>query len=81
AVGEHAGFGRPVGYRCTASEVPDAIERLLRSYLESRHRGENLRAFFGRHSEPALRTLLAGQDLPAVLRDPSPGRVPHGAEG
>jgi sulfite reductase (ferredoxin) len=70
-----------VGYRCAASEVPDAIERLLTSYLEERHAGENLRHFFARHSESALRTLLAGQELPPVLRDPSPGRVPHGVEG
>jgi sulfite reductase (ferredoxin) len=81
AVGEHAGFARPVGYRCPANEVPNAIERLLRTYLEARHAGENLRQFFGRHSEPALRTFLAGQELPPVLRDPSPGRVPHGLEG
>ena len=81
AVGKHAGFGRPVGYRCPANEVPDAIERLLRTYLEARHAGENLREFFARHSEPALRTFLAGQELPPVLRDPSPGRVPHGLEG
>src|SRR5216684_5439588 len=81
AVGEHAGFGRPVGYRCAASEVPDAIERLLRSYLEERHGVENLRQYFARHSETALRGFLAGQDLPPVLRDPSPGRVPHGVEG
>jgi sulfite reductase (ferredoxin) len=81
AVGEHAGFGRPVGYRCPASEVPDAIERLLRTYLDERHAGENLRHFFARHSEAALRAFLAGQDLPPVLRDPAPGRVPHGLEG
>ncbi len=81
AVGEHAGFARPVGYRCPASEVPDAIERLLRSYLDLRHDGENLRQFFARHSEGALRALLAGQELAAVLRDPPPGRVPHGLEG
>jgi sulfite reductase (ferredoxin) len=81
AVGRHAGFARPVGYRCAANEVPDAIERLLSSYLDERHPGENLRQFFARHSESALRALLAGQELPPVLRDPSPGRVPHGVEG
>jgi sulfite reductase (ferredoxin) len=70
-----------VGYRCAASEVPEAIERVLRSYLEERRDGENLRQFFSRYSEAALRTFLAGQDLPPVLRDPSPGRVPHGVEG
>jgi sulfite reductase (ferredoxin) len=81
AVGEHAGFARAVGYRCTATDVPDAIERLLRNYLDERRAGENLRHFFQRHSESALRTFLAGQEMPPVLRDPSPGRVPHGLEG
>jgi sulfite reductase (ferredoxin) len=81
AVGEHAGFARPIGYRCAADEVPDAIERLLRSYLDLRRPGENLRQFFARHSDIGLRTFLAGQELPPVLRDPSPGRVPHGLEG
>lgn len=81
AVGEHAGFGRPVGYRCLAEEVPEAIERLLLSYLEQRRRDESLRAFFARHSEDDLRALLAGEELPAAPRDPAPGRVPHGAEG
>ncbi len=81
AVGEHAGFARNTGYRCPAAEVPDAIERLLRSYLEQRTTGENLRQFFARHSETALRTFLAGQEKVAVPRDPSPGRVPHGLEG
>lgn len=81
AAGEHAGFARPVGFRCTASEVPDAIERLLRNYLDERHKGENLRQFFARHSEAALRTFLAGEQTVAVPREPSPGRVPHGLEG
>ena len=80
AVGEHAGFGRPVGYRCAANEVPGAIERLLRSYLNERYHGENLRQFFARHDEDRLRTLLAGEELPAVPRDPSPGPVPRGVE-
>ena len=81
AVGEHAAFARPVGYRCAANEAPEAIERLLRHYMQARHGGENLRQFFARHSETALRTFLAGQELPPVLRDPAPGRVPHGLEG
>ncbi len=33
AVGKFAGVSRPVGYRCAAPLVPDAIERLLRGYL------------------------------------------------
>jgi sulfite reductase (ferredoxin) len=81
AVGEHAGFGRPVGYRCAATEVPDAIERVLRMYLLTRYSGENLREFFARHADTDLRTFLAGGQVAAVARDPSPGRVPHGVEG
>ena len=81
SVGSHQAFARPIGYRCAASEVPDAIERLLRAYLEERFRGENLRQFFARHSDEGLRTFLAGTEVVAVARDPSPGRVPHGAEG
>jgi sulfite reductase (ferredoxin) len=81
AVGELQGFARPVGYRCEATEVPDAIERLLRAYLAERFQGENLRQFFTRHSDEELRTFLAGSEVIAVARDPSPGRVPHGVEG
>ena len=81
AVGLHQRTARPIGYRCPASEVPDAIERLLRAYLEDRLPGENLRKFFARHEDAELRGFLAGQVLEAVARDLSPGRVPHGIEG
>jgi sulfite reductase (ferredoxin) len=81
AVGLHQSIARPVGYRCLASEVPDAIERLLRHYLAERETGDNLRRFFSRHSNEELRGFLAGQWVEAVTRDPSPGRVPHGVEG
>ena len=81
ALGRHQAFARPIGYRCAATEVPDAIERLLRAYLQRRFWGENLRQFFARHSDEGLRTFLAGSEVVAVARDPSPGRVPHGVEG
>jgi sulfite reductase (ferredoxin) len=81
AVGRNQAVARPVGYRCPASEVPDAMERLLRRYLDERFWGENLREFFARHTEQALREFLAGELVDAVARDVSPGRVPHGVEG
>ncbi len=37
AVGQHAAISRPVGYRCPAPLVPEAIERLLRQYLGERN--------------------------------------------
>jgi sulfite reductase (ferredoxin) len=82
AVGRDAGVARPVGYRCAAPLVPEAIERLLREYLADRAQGENLRAWFARHSNDELRAHLAGEVLKPVERDLPVGRVPHGvAEG
>ena len=80
SVGLNQGLARAVGYRCRASEVPDAIERLLRAYLADRMAAENLRHFFGRHSDTQLREFLAGQPVEAVARDLPTGRVPHGVE-
>ena len=81
AVGQHQAVARPTGYRCLASDVPDAIERLLRSYLELRLPGENLRQFFGRFSDPQIREFLAGLPMAAVERDLPSGRPSHGIEG
>jgi sulfite reductase (ferredoxin) len=81
ALGLHQSVARPIGYRCLASEVPDAIERLLRRYLDERAPEENLRRFFARHSDEELRECLAGRFLAAVERDASPGKVPHAVEG
>jgi len=81
AVGLRQSITRPIGYRCLASEVPDAIERLLRRFQEDRFPEENLRHFFSRHSDEQLRECLAGEFLAAVERDPSPGKVPHAVEG
>jgi sulfite reductase (ferredoxin) len=81
AVGLHQATARPVGYRCVATEVPDALERLLRVYWIEREANENLRQFFARHSADELRGFLAGQAMEAVVRDLPAGPVPHGIEG
>jgi sulfite reductase (ferredoxin) len=78
AVGEYQRIARPIGFRCTAVEVPAAIERLLRAYLANRSENENLRAYFSRFSDDALRVQLAGHAVEPVVRDASPGPVPHG---
>jgi sulfite reductase (ferredoxin) len=72
ALGLHQGTARPVGYRCLATEVPDAIERLLREYLTARANGENLRQFFARHTDTELREFLAGGPAEEVARDLPP---------
>ncbi len=79
AVGKHASIARPIGYRCTAEEVPFAMERLLRGYLSTRGIGEDLRSYFGRTSDEDLRSQIAGAIVAPVERDQSAGRVPHGA--
>ena len=81
SVGQFASIARPVGYRCAATEVPDAIERLLQAFNITRNENENLRQFFARHSNDELRGLLAGTTLAPVPRDLSIGPVPHSVEG
>ena len=81
AVGKHQAIARPVGYRIQAADVPGAIERLLGAYLTVRMDGENFRQFCARHSDAELRALLAGEQVAAVARDPSPGRPPIGVDG
>ena len=81
SVGEFASIARPVGYRCAAASVPDAIERLLRQFNENREPGENLRQFFARHSNEDIRGILAGGFAVAVERDRAgQSAIPIGVE-
>ena len=80
-VGKDQAIARPVGYRCRAMDVPEAIERLLNRYQEMRLPGENLRQFFARHQPDEIRGYLAGVPVAAVARDLPEARPPHGIEG
>lgn len=80
ALGLHQATARPVGFRCVATDVPDALERLLSRYLADREGGENLRRFFARHNDTELRELLAGEVVDAVARD-LPQTASHAAGG
>jgi sulfite reductase (ferredoxin) len=80
-VGTHAALARPVGYRCPATEIPDALERLLSSYLIQRQGEESLQSFFKSRTNDELRALLAGQQAAPVERDAPTGRVPAGVAG
>ena len=46
ALGLNQAIARPVGYRCPATEVPEAIERLLRRYLDRWQAGGKSPALF-----------------------------------
>jgi sulfite reductase (ferredoxin) len=80
AVGRQQAIARAVGYRCLASEVPDAIERLLSRYSTLRVDEENLRQFFARHSNEEIRSFLAGSAVAGVERDMPQAPPPHGVE-
>jgi sulfite reductase (ferredoxin) len=80
SVGSWAGTARPVGYRAPATEVPEALERLLRTYLATREQRENLRAWFARHSDDEIREFLAGTQFAPVERDLASRAVPQGVE-
>ena len=83
SVGEFASIARPVGYRCAATDVPDAIERLMTQFTNERKSGENLRQFFARHTNDDLRSILAGGFAEPVKRDAAAagvGAVPIGID-
>ena len=80
SLGQFASIARPVGYRCAATDVPDAIERLLNAFNTRRDNGEPLRQFLARHSNVEIRALLAGVSAEPVERDAPTGRVPHTIE-
>ncbi|HUZ04385.1 MAG TPA: hypothetical protein VMU62_03430, partial [Acidobacteriaceae bacterium] len=75
AVGKYARVARPLGYRALATDVPGAIERLLRSYLGTRQPEESLRAYFARHTDAELRLQLEENPIEAGLGDASAGAV------
>ena len=81
SLGQIASIARPIGYRCAATEVPDAIERLLDTFTVERRQSESLRAFLARHTNDELRTILAGEFVGAVARDLPAASVPQGVEG
>ncbi len=81
AVGAHQATARPVGYRTAATEVPAAIERLLRVYLAERRAGDNFRQFCAARSDEEIRTILSGEPVEAVARDVAQARTPHHLEG
>lgn len=80
AVGKHQSLARPVGYRCLASDVPAAIERLLYFYLGEREEGETFRSFCARGADDDLRAALSGEQARSGSRDALPEAVAAGVD-
>ncbi len=80
SVGQFASVARPVGYRCPASEVPNAITRLLDFFHLERESREPLQKFLARQSTEALRSILAGGPVQIAERDTPVSATPHSVE-
>jgi sulfite reductase (ferredoxin) len=80
SVGQIAAIARPVGYRCPADEVPNAIARLLDFFHAQRKLGEPLQKFLARQSTDALRSVLAGGQAEIAERDLALAATPHSVE-
>jgi sulfite reductase (ferredoxin) len=80
SVGQFASIARPVGYRCPADEVPNAIARLIDYFHEERAQNEPLQKFLARHSTESLRSILAGGPTPIAERDLVTAAAPHSLE-
>jgi len=81
SLGQLASIARPVGYRCAAADVPDAIERLLWNFQDHRFERETLRTFLARKSNEQIRDILAGGGFVPVARDLPVARAPQSVEG
>ena len=80
SVGQIAAIARPVGYRCPADEVPNAIARLLDYFHAEREPNEPLQKFLARHTTVALRSVLAAGPADFAERDLPVATVPHSVE-
>jgi sulfite reductase (ferredoxin) len=80
SVGQFAAIARPVGYRCPATEVPNAITRLLDFFHLERECNEPLQKFLARQSTEALRSILGGGPVQIAERDNPVAATPHSVE-
>jgi sulfite reductase (ferredoxin) len=59
-VGADPAFARRIGHAIPATEVPDAIERVLRNFEANRLDGENLKSYLNRLDDESLKNDLEG---------------------
>ncbi|MBI3912232.1 MAG: nitrite/sulfite reductase [Armatimonadetes bacterium] len=57
-LGREAGIGRPILRRIPADQVEGYTERLLANYFENARPGESIAAFFTRHSDEEIVTMV-----------------------
>jgi len=65
-LGRASGVAHRVGYRASADDVPDALERLYRAYEEGRERGETVRSWGNRVGDEVIVTALEGGAASAI---------------
>ncbi len=80
SVGQIAAIARPLGYRCPAEDVPNAIARLLEYFHIEREQHEPLQRFLARQSTESLRSVLGGGPVEIAERDLATAATPHSVE-
>ncbi|HEY8347695.1 MAG TPA: nitrite/sulfite reductase [Symbiobacteriaceae bacterium] len=68
-VAGRADIARRIPFRVPATEVADAVERVLRAYLAERQEGEVFQDYVRRHTAEELKAILAGERLPQPSGD------------
>ncbi len=59
-LGKNSTLGHRVGFRAPADEVPEALERLVSTYVAQKQEGESVRAWTGRVGDAGVKALLGG---------------------
>ena len=66
-LGRASGVAHRVGYRASADDVPDALERLYRAYEDGREPGETVRGWSNRVGDEPITAALAGGAADPVI--------------
>jgi sulfite reductase (ferredoxin) len=59
-LGKNSALGHRVGFRTSADDVPEALERLFTAYVAEKQEGDTVRAWTGRLGDAAVKALLGG---------------------
>ena len=59
-LGKNSALGHRIGFRASADEVPEALERLFTAYVAEKHEGDTVRAWTGRLGDAAVKAVLGG---------------------
>jgi sulfite reductase (ferredoxin) len=59
-LGKNSALGHRIGFRASADDVPEALERLFSTYVAQKQDGESIRSWTGRLGDAGVKALLGG---------------------